>query len=270
MQTIIDFWAMANTLVIMFALGLHHDSATTERFSVWLYARVSMYNLIFPAILLVVLQQMALFSTASLSAMALCIAAAGGTSAGAFVKQVNGSQSLIAQLIIFLLVLSLLAITAFSVLGWVNSSTLSLSGLAGYLLAITLLPLLLGRWVGRFFTQWASVWQARMERLGSLLVILLVLALALRYGQEILTGPIEPLLAAAVLVMSFVLPPLFEPHVAVRKTIVLATLVRNLTLVLSLLSVLPNAAHILPTVLAFGLLMYILVGVVVWFDPKVL
>jgi hypothetical protein len=73
MQTIIDFWAMANTLVIMFALGLHHDSATTERFSVWLYARVSMYNLIFPAILLVVLQQMALFSTASLSAMALCI-----------------------------------------------------------------------------------------------------------------------------------------------------------------------------------------------------
>lgn len=265
MQTLIDFWAMTNTLVIMFALGLHQDSNAAP-LNGWLLARASLYNLIIPALVLVALQHTALFSTASLSEMALCIAAAGGTSAGAFVKQAKGSQALIAQLIIFLLILSLLAITAFSALAWIDSSKLSLLGLAGYLLMITLLPLLAGKGVRQVFQAWASRWQVRLERLGSLLVILLVVALAIRYGKEILTGPIEPLLAATVLLLSFVLPSFFEPNITVRRTIILATLVRNLTLVLSLLAVLPKAADILPTVLAFGLLMYLMVAVLlsVW------
>ncbi|MDO8416192.1 MAG: hypothetical protein Q7S87_08290 [Agitococcus sp.] len=265
MQNIIDFWAMANTLVIMFALGLHpNDSAKADKLSQLIFARVLMYNLLIPSLMLVALKSMNVFSSASLSAMALCIAAAGGTSAGAFVKQVKGSQRLIAQLIIFLLGVSLGAITVFSMIGWINSESLSLGYLAGYLLAITLIPLLLGSFISQLFSQWAKLWQPRLERVGGLLVILLVLALALRYGQEILTGPIEPLLAACVLVMIFVVPPLFERTLAVRRTVVLATLVRNLTLVLSLLAVLPNAANLLPTVLAFGLLMYVMVGVLLW------
>ncbi|MDO9177911.1 MAG: hypothetical protein Q7U16_06250 [Agitococcus sp.] len=266
MQNIIDFWAMANTLVIMFALGLHHhDSANSDKVNQLVFGRVLMYNLLIPSLMLVIVKSLAVFSSASLSAMALCIAAAGGTSAGSFVKQVKGSQRLIAQLIIFLLGVSLGAITVFSTIGWINSTTLSLTHLAGYLLAITLIPLLLGKLVSQFFSEWAKLWQPRLERMGGLLVILLVFALAVRYGQAILTGPIEPLLAASVLVMMFIVPPLFERTLAVRRTVVLATLVRNLTLVLSLLAVLPNEANILPTVLAFGLLMYVMVGVLLWY-----
>jgi predicted Na+-dependent transporter len=132
------------------------------------------------------------------------------------------------------------------------------------LLAITLTPLGAGMLLQRLFPVTSRQWQPRLERLGSVLVILLVLALAVRYGRAILTGPLEPLLAALVLVAMFVLPPLLEPVAEVRRTVVLVTLIRNLTLVLSLVAVLPDSTTLLPTVLAFGLFMYLTAGVLLW------
>ena len=103
MQILIDFWAMINTLVIMFALGLHQSTSQAQKPSGFVLGRILIYNTLLPSVVLVIVSKMHLFSSGGLSAMALCIASAGGTSAGAFVKQVKGSQTLMAQSIIFLL-----------------------------------------------------------------------------------------------------------------------------------------------------------------------
>ncbi len=264
MNGIMDYWAMLNTLVIMFALGLTHGNSKLESATGKLLWLALGYNLLIPAIALMALKNVAWFSGDALAAMALCVAAAGGTSSGAFVTSVNGSPALVSRLIVLLLGISLLAVALFSQWHWISLGTLSLTGLAGYLLAITLTPLAAGMLFRRWLPNPSAQWQPRIERLGSVLVILLVIALAIRYGREILTGPIEPLLAALVLVTLFVLPPLLEPVTVVRRTVVLVTLIRNLTLVLSILAVLPNSVSLLPTVLAFGLFMYLTAGALLW------
>ena len=94
---------------------------------------------------------------------------------------------------------------------------------------------------------------------------MLVLALLLRHGAEVLGGPAEPLWAATTLVLLLVLPPLLlERQRVLRKTLVLVNLVRNLTLTLALLALMPQASELLPTVLAFGLAMYLMCGWLLW------
>ena len=62
MQNIIDFWAMANTLVIMFALGLHsNDLAKADKVNQLVFARVLMYNLLIPSLMLVILKKLGCF-----------------------------------------------------------------------------------------------------------------------------------------------------------------------------------------------------------------
>lgn len=265
MSTILDFWALLNTLVIMFALGLAAERHGPEESETGTLLRTLLgYNLLMPALILIVIKTTDWFSASVLEAMTLCIAAAGGTSAGAFVTQVKGSPVLAGKLIVLLLGSSLAAIAVFSQMKWIQLGSLSLGYLAVYLLAITLLPLFAGRTARRYAPTFSMQWQPKVERAGSLLVILLVVALAVRYGREILTGPLEPMLAALALVLMFALPPLLERNPVRRRTIALVTLIRNLTLVLSMLAVLPQAPHLLPTVLAFGLFMYIATGVLVW------
>lgn len=269
MNGIMDYWALLNTVVIMFALGLSgppQPGAKSFAGSRWILLRSTLgYNLLIPALALVAIKTTDLFAHETLSAMTLCIAAAGGTSAGAFVMQVKGSPALAAKLIVVLLGVSLLAVTVFSQLGWIELGALSLGGLALYLLTITLAPLFIGRGFQHLYPVIAKRWQPLFDRLGSLLVILLVIALAVRYGREILSGPAEPMIAAALLVLLFVLPPLLEPEVGWRRTLVLVTLIRNLTLVLSILAVLPQSAALLSTVLAFGLFMYLMTAMLVWY-----
>lgn len=264
MNGIMDYWAMLNTLVIMFALGLDERESQPGHSTGKLVGMALGYNLLIPATALLIPRALGWFSGDTLAAMALCVAASGGTSSGAFVSSVQGSSTMASRLIVLLLGISLLAVALFSRLEWITLGPLSLGTLATYLVLITLTPLWAGKLARRFFPAQATHWQPRLERLGSLLVILLVLALAFRYGREILTGPVEPLLAAAVLVALFTVPPLLERTVAVRRTVVLVTLIRNLTLVLSILAVLPQAATLVPTVLAFGLFMYLTAGVLVW------
>ena|SRR3990167_7063480 len=269
MNGIMDFWALLNTVVIMFALGLSRPPQPGAKYFAgrhWPLLRSTLgYNLLLPALALIAIKTTAWFTADTLSAMTLCIAAAGGTSAGAFVTQVKGSPALAAKLIVMLLGVSLLAIAIFSQLHWIELGTLSLQGLALYLLTITLMPLFIGRALQRRHPAVALHWQPWFDRLGSLLVILLVIALAVRHGREILTGPAEPMFAAALLVLLFVLPPLLEPEPGCRRTLVLVTLIRNLTLVLSILAVLPQAAVLVPTVLAFGLFMYLMTAMLVWY-----
>ncbi|MFZ5603829.1 MAG: hypothetical protein ACOY7J_15365 [Pseudomonadota bacterium] len=264
MNGIMDYWALLNTLVIMFALGL--SGAKSFAGAHWPLLRSTLgYNLLIPALALIIIKTMGWFAPETLAAMAMCIAAAGGTSAGAFVTKVKGSPVLAAKLIVLLLGVSLLAVTVFSQLGWVELGTLSLGGLTVYLLTITLLPLFIGRGFHRLHPVMAARWQPWFDRLGSLLVVLLVIALAVRYGREILSGPAEPMIAAALLVFLFVLPPWLEPEPGCRRTLVLVTLIRNLTLVLSILAVLPQSATLMPTVLAFGLFMYLTTAILVWY-----
>jgi len=66
-------------------------------------------------------------------------------------------------------------------------------------------------------------------------------------------------------VLLLVLPPLLlERQQVLRKTLVLVNLVRNLTLTLALLALMPQASALLPTVLAFGLAMYLICGWLLW------
>jgi len=265
MSAILDFWALLNSLVIMFALGLAAERHGPEESEIGTLLRTLLgYNLLVPALILMAIKTMDWFSAHAIEAMTLCVAAAGGTSAGAFVSKVKGSPVLAGKLIVLLLGSSLLAIAVFSRLDWIQLGSFSLGHLAAYLLAITLLPLFAGRITRRYAPAFSAQWQPKVERAGSLLVVLLVLALAMRYGREILTGPPEPMLAALALVLMFALPPLLEPNPVRRRTIALVTLIRNLTLLLSILAVLPQAPQLLPTVLAFGLFMYIATGVLVW------
>ena len=68
----------------------------------------------------------------------------------------------------------------------------------------------------------------------------------------------------------FLLPALiFEPwlwqsSVEIKRSLVLTSLVRNLTLVLAMVTAMPDAQLMLPTVLAFGLLMYLTCGILFW------
>jgi len=267
MSELLNNWAMINTIVIMLALGMVYRP-TAGHLQVAVLARAAIgYNFVFPALGLMLLASYTTwFSAETLTALSLCIAAAGGTSAGAFVKKSGASAilttTLTASLLIVLLGLSLSFIAGLSVTGILDFGPLSLNALCGYLLLITLVPF----WVGMLLArQWPLVsrrWQPRLERTGSVLVLLLIVGLLWRYGAEILGGPTEPLWAAAVLVTLLVLPPLLlERQPLLKRTLVLTTLIRNLTLALSILLIMPNAAQLLPTVLAFGLLMYLLSGV---------
>lgn len=260
---------MVNTIVIMLALGMAYRP-TAGQLQVAVIARAAIgYNFVFPALGLMLLASFTTwFSAETLTALSLCLAAAGGTSAGAFVKKSGASPilttTLTATLLIVLLGLSLGVIAVLTVTGKLDFGTLSLSALCGYLLLITLAPFLIGTMLAR---QWPLVshrWQPKLERTGSVLVLLLIVGLLWRYGAEILGGPAEPLWAAATLVTLLVLPPLLlERQPELKRTLVLTTLIRNLTLALALLAITPNAAQLLPTVLAFGLLMYLLSGVLV-------
>lgn len=265
MNMLLDAWALLNTVVIVLGLGLAHDATHQYRiFSFPVLRAVIGYNLLIPALALAALKSSGWFSPQALMAMSLCVACAGGTSAGAFMSQIKGSAALAATLIVASLGASLCTIAVFSQLHWISIGSLSLPQLAAYLLAITLVPLWSGKALCRHFPAHSALWQPHVDRLGSLLVVLLIVALAVRYGKPILTGPREPLLAALCLVLIFVLPPFLERLPTQRRTIVVVTLIRNLTLVLSVLAVLPNAHALLPTVLAFGLLMYAMTGVLVW------
>lgn len=264
MNGIMDYWSVINTVVIMLALGLANDKGKNQGSDVAFLLRATVgYNFFIPMLALVFVKTHSWFSADAIAAMTLCIAAAGGTSAGAFVSLVKGSASLAAKLIIALVGVSLAAIALFSKLQWIALGDLSLTSLGMYLLAITLIPLVLGYFLRRRYEDLSSIWQPRIERVGGLLVILLVLVLAMQYGRDILTGPSEPILAAFFLVVTFLVPPLFEPDLTHRRTIVLVTLIRNLTLVLSMLAVLPHASNLIPTVLAFGLFMYLMTGLLV-------
>lgn len=263
MNTLLNYWALLNTVIIMLGLGLAEHSA--DRQSPWPLLRAAFgYNVIIPALLLVAVKQSYWFSTETLAAMSLCIAAAGGTSAGAFVSQVRGSARLAAQLIVVLVGVSLATIALFSYWHWITLGSVSLPRLGIYLIAITIVPLVIGRIVRAHFPIQSALWKPQIDSAGSLLVILLVLALAIRYGREIVTGPSEPLWAALILVLMFVLPPFFESEISQRRTIVLVTLIRNLSLVLSILALLPGSASLMPTVMAFGLFMYMTTGMLVW------
>ncbi len=265
MNAVLDSWSLLNTVVIMLGLGLNRE--TTDTHALWslpVLRVVIGYNLLVPALAILILQATAWFSAATLAAMSLCVACAGGTSAGAFVTQVKGSPTLAVTLIVGALGASLITIALFSQWHWIDLGTRSLLDLTAYLFAITLIPLWAGYALRHYFPAGSAQWQPRVERLGSLLVILLVIALAIRYGTAIITGPSEPLVAAVMLVLIFALPPFIERAPTYRRTAVIVTLIRNLTLVLSLLAVLPNAETLMPTVLAFGLFMYLMTGLLVW------
>lgn len=267
MNHLFDYWAALNTVLIMLGLGLAFEGRRLDFHYSVLARAVLAYNVIIPLLgWLVIGFGTTWFSDETLLAMLLCILCAGGTSAGAFVSRVNGSAPLAGTLIVVLVAFSLLSLTALSVsglqfLGLSVFDSLPVTQLAGYLLLITLVPFLLGIAATYWYSGWSQRWFPRVDRAGSVLTLLLVVALTLRYTAEIFRGPVEPLYAAALLVMLFMLAPLtMERDRTQRRTVVLITLIRNLTLVLSLLAVLPDAATLLPTVLAFGLGMYLVAG----------
>lgn len=269
MSALLDHWALVNTMIILLALGMAYRPADGQRhFAVLTRAAIG-YNFVLPALGLTLLASYTSWFTAeTLTALSLCIATAGGTSAGAFVQKTGVSATptttLTATLLIVLLVLSLCVIAGLSVSGKLDFGTLSVTVLCCYLLLITLVPFWVGTVLARQWPSGSNIWQPWLERIGRGMVLLLIVSLAWRYGAEILSGPTEPLWAAAALVILLVLPPLLlERQPMLKRTLVLTTLIRNLTLALSLLLIMPNAAQLLPTVLAFGLLMYLLSGLLV-------
>ncbi len=266
MSAVFDVWAILNSVVIMLALGLApRRQASAANLNV-LFRAVLGYNFLLPALLLFCVQlSTGGFNASVLAALGLCIACAGGTSAGAFIRQVNGSEPLAAMLILSCVGSSIVSVSLLSWSGHYELGVLSLLELTGVLALITLLPFALGRWMGRARGARSARWQRRLNRSAGLSVILLVAALFYRYAVEILGGPLQPLAAAGLLVLILALPPgLLESDPVVRRTLVLGTLVRNLTLVLALLALMPNASALLPTVLAFGLAMYLACAALLW------
>lgn len=263
MSALSEYWAMVNTAVIMLALGMRAPAPVNIPVAGLLRA-VVLYNIALPSVALAVFYAYGIFGTNTLAALSLCVAAAGGTSAGAFVGAVQGMPGLAVRLFILLLIASLIMIGAFTQLGLVPLGNGSLASLGFILFALTLLPLLTGKALLFLLPNVTATWQPKIEKLGSLLVILLVISLAARYGAGILSGPGEPLLAGVILTLILVLPPLLEPDWRFRRTITLITVVRNLSLALSLLALTSSSTAGLNTLLAFGLFMYLAAGLLVW------
>lgn len=258
-------WAVLNSLVIMLTLGLAHRRQA-ERYPPALLLRATLgYNLVLPALGLWLLASCTRwFDSHSLLAMSVCVAAGGGTSAGAFVKKIGAAPGLTATLIILLQGLSLVLLGALAVAPVVDIGLLP--ALCGYLLLLTVAPFGVGLALARRWPQTTRHCLPWLERLGGALVFLLVLALLARYAAAVLGGPTEPLWAAATLLCLLVLPALLlERQPELKRSMVLVSLVRNLTLVLAVVAVLPTAAQLLPTVLAFGLFMYLACGLLLLF-----
>lgn len=271
MNHLFDYWAALNTILIMMALGLVFDHKALDHHYPILARAALGYNLLLPLLAwFAIYLGTDWFSDEVLLAMLLCILCMGGTSAGAFVTRVRGSSPLAGTLIVALVALSLVSVTVLSFLGspFAGRSTfdtLPVAQLAAYLLLITLAPFLTGiSWMHHRPAR-AHRWHPIIDRAGSVLTLLLIIALTVRYAVEILGGPKAPLYAAALLILLFTIPPLLmERKPSLRRTLTVTTLIRNLTLVLSLLAVLPDAGMLLPTVLAFGLFMYLASGVLVF------
>ncbi|WP_342631514.1 hypothetical protein [Marinobacter alkaliphilus] len=263
MNALSEYWAMVNTAVIMLALGMRAPTPVNIPVAGLLRA-VVLYNIALPSVALALFYAYGVFATNTLAALSLCVAAAGGTSSGAFVGAVQGMTGLAVRLFILLLIASLIMIGAFTHLGWVPLGNGSLASLGFILFALTLLPLLTGKVFLALLPNVTATWQPKIEKLGSLLVILLVISLAARYGAGILSGPGEPLLAGVILTLILVLPPLLEPDWRFRRTVTLITVVRNLSLALSLLALTSSSTAGLNTLLTFGLFMYLAAGLLVW------
>lgn len=268
MNSVFDVWAALNTVLIMLTLGLSFDRTAQDHHYTTLARAALGYNLLIPIIGWSLLGYAADgFSDPILMAMMLCIVCAGGTSVGAFVTRVGGSASLAGTLILVSLGLSLVAVTGLSFSGLATFSALPVTQLVSYLLLITVMPFVSGIAIMQFRPRQGAQWLPKLNAAGSGMTLLLVLALTVRYAVDILGGPKGPLYAATILVMLFVIPAwLMERNSVQRRTIVLSTLIRNLTLVLSLVAVLPEQEALLPTVLAFGLFMYLTAGgfLLVW------
>ena len=187
MSELLNNWAMINTIVIMLALGMVYRPAAGY-LHVAILARAAIgYNFIFPALGLTMLASFTTwFSAETLMAMALCIAAAGGTSAGAFVNKVDTvvtnsvpfgamySATLTAKLLIILLGLSVSVIAGLAVTEKLNFGALSITKLCSYLLLISLAPFLVGITLTRHRPQLSLRWQPLLERSGTVLVVLLI------------------------------------------------------------------------------------------------
>lgn len=263
MNSLFDVWAALNTVLIMLTLGLSFERKAQDHHYTALARAALGYNLLIPIIGWSLLGYATdWFSEPILMAMMLCIVCAGGSSVGAFVTRVGGSASLAGTLILVSLGLSLVAVTGLSFSGLATFSALPVTQLVFYLLMITVIPFASGIAIMQFLPRHGAQWQPKLNTAGSVMTLLLVIALTVRYAVDILGGPEGPIYAATILVILFVVPALMlERNSAQKRTIVMSTLIRNLTLVLSLVAVLPDQEALLPTVLAFGLFMYLTAGV---------
>lgn len=286
MTTAITLLATTNNVIIMLALGLARPSATSATKWPLLLRSALGYNLLVPAIGLGILCFYNNdFSAETLLAMACCILAAGGTSAGAIASRLGASPSLTANLLLLLPVVGLLTMAILSVVlpsilaefaanqmasPLVHQMTSLLAESFRYLLLITVAPFGLAKILSACWPQLCGFLQQKLEKLGSLLLVALIAALLWRYGIDIICASWQPLTAAIFMVGIFLLPALiFEPwlwqsSVEIKRSLVLTSLVRNLTLVLAMVTAMPDAQLMLPTVLAFGLLMYLTCGVLFW------
>ncbi|WP_416396179.1 hypothetical protein [Allohahella sp. A8] len=267
MNQLLDWWVALNTIVIMFALGAaRHEENLHEPWLSWPLVRAVLgYNTLIPAGALAMAFSFGWFSSPVITGMALCIAAAGGSSAGAFVAAAGGSGRAASVLIVCLVGVSVAAINLFSWAGVIDLGDVSFLSLSAYSLAITMVPLIAGMFARYLVPEHTDRAQPYIERLGSWLVGLLILVLAGNYGYDILTGPVEPLIAAVLLGLVFAAPPMSERAKVWMRSVVLVTLIRNLSLALSLLAILPEPEQVLPTVLAFGLCMYVMAAGLLWY-----
>ena len=103
MSALSEHWAMVNTAVIMLALGMRAPTPVNIPVAGLLRA-VVLYNIALPSVALAVFYAYGIFGTNTLAALSLCVAAAGGTSAGAFVGAVQGMPGLAVRLFILLLI----------------------------------------------------------------------------------------------------------------------------------------------------------------------
>jgi len=286
MTSAITLLATTNNIIIMLALGLSRPRTTSATTWSLLLRSALGYNLLVPALGLGILYfYNNYFSAETLLAMACCILATGGTSAGAIASRLGASPSLTASLLLLLpavglLIMAMLSVVLPSDLVDITANQITapvvhqMTGLLAesfrYLLLITVVPFGIAKVLSARWPQLSELLQQKLEHLGGLLLIALIAALLGRYGIEVLCGSWQPLIAAIFMVGIFLLPALifetwlWQSPVEIKRSLALTSLVRNLTLVLVMVTATPVAQLMLPTVLAFGVLMYLTCGILFW------
>lgn len=258
--------AFVSAWLVMMCLGARSREQVTlwQTFPLRDVLRYLAMVYLLPLLVLALLYEHGMFSSALLTGFSLCVVAGSGTSGAALVSMAGGNSLRAAAILLATTLASIFLMPLILLLLAAGSGLLEAALRAALVcLLFQLLPFLLGR----YYLQQRPWWQQHektLERLANLAVALLILLVVFQQLPQVLAQPLL-LGVGSLLALSFWLGGRLGTVTAQPPAqLELMAIVRNLTGVLVVLPVLPFSAEAMQSIPAFGLPMYVLSALLVW------